>query len=133
VDSGELRLPDGSLLVIPRLFDDVVADEYAAEQEERPTSLVLEDLVSMGFKPRKIEDNLTEEEAECLVLALADLHSAMWTIRDQICQGPYAELIDAGLCASVADSPPADVVASVDSATAARTGVNKAGFASLMR
>jgi hypothetical protein len=130
VHSGELKLPDDSLLVIPRLFEGAVVDEYAAEQEECPTLLVMEDLVSMGFKSRKVEDDLTNEEAECLVQALADLHSGMWSIRDQICQGPFVnELIDAGSCAyaDVADSLPAGVV------TAARTGVNRAAFARLIR
>jgi hypothetical protein len=128
VDSGELKLPDCSLLVIPRLFENVIADEHEAEQEERPTLLVMDDLASMGFKPRKIEDMLNEEEAKCLVQALADLHSAMWSIRDEICQGPFAELIDSG-------SPPTGVVTSVAATTtaAARTGVDKAGFASLIR
>jgi hypothetical protein len=44
------------LLTIPRLFDGVVVVPHMAEQEENPTActLVMEDHVVAGFKPRKV-------------------------------------------------------------------------------
>ena len=83
-DAGELQLPDDSLLVIPRIFDNVVIDERLEEEESKPTFLVMEDLVAAGFEIRSYKDPISDEDAVAVASALADFHGALWRIKDRL-------------------------------------------------
>jgi hypothetical protein len=83
--AGELKLPEDSLLVIPRLFDNVVVNgEAAAAEEEKPSALVLEDLIAAGFEARHYWNPLSYDDAVAVALALGDFHAAMWRIHERL-------------------------------------------------
>ena len=84
VDAGELQLPEDSLLVIPRLYDNVVIDERLEEEESKPTLLVMEDLVAASFEIRSYKDPISDEDAVAVASALADFHGALWRIKDRL-------------------------------------------------
>lgn len=82
--ADELKLPEDTLLVIPRLYDNVIIRRFASAEEEKPTMLVLEDLNAAGFEAHHYWNALPREDVEAVVLALADLHAAMWRIHERL-------------------------------------------------
>lgn len=83
---GDLNLPSDTLLVVPRLFDDVVVDCFddsgaVAREEDKPTVLIMEDLIAAGFKPNVFINPMHIDDLTALSLALADFHAAAWSIR----------------------------------------------------
>lgn len=90
-EAGELGLPEDSVLVIPRLLEGVGVtgqgdgDENSiAREDTKPTFLVLEDLVAAGFETRHFTEALPLEDALVVSGALADLHAALWRIRERL-------------------------------------------------
>lgn len=83
-EAGELKLPDDSLLVIPRLFDNVFTGPDSTKEEDKPTMLVFEDLVAAGFEVRSYKEAISVEDAVAVSGALADLHAALWRIRERL-------------------------------------------------
>lgn len=96
-ESGELKLPEDTMLVIPRLLDNVVVDPFRQEEEAQPKFLVFEDLAAAGFKTQHYTETLSVDDAVAVSGALADFHAALWRIRHRIeqstadsAQGPVA-------------------------------------------
>lgn len=90
-EAGELGLPEDSVLVIPRLLEGVGVtgqgdgDENSiAREDTKPTFLLLEDLVAAGFETRHFTEALPLEDALVVSGALADLHAALWRIRERL-------------------------------------------------
>jgi hypothetical protein len=79
-----LELPQDSPLKIPSLYDDAIVPTTREAQEAAPTVLVLEDLTAAGFTPRDYITILTAGDLNVVVDALADLHVALWHIRDRL-------------------------------------------------
>jgi hypothetical protein len=107
--ANKLQLPADSLLVVPRLFENVVVnsdeDPYVVKREEEALSvLVMEDLTTAGFKPFVVYDKLSREDGMALVEALADFYAATWRIRSRLGRVNYDELIDKEQAAKAAMS-----------------------------
>jgi len=84
-EAGELQLPEDTMLVIPRLLDNVVEDEEVKQlEEEKPGFLVFEDLVAAGFVPQTHLQAISVEDGIAVSRALADLHGALWCIRARL-------------------------------------------------
>jgi hypothetical protein len=105
VDAGELVLPADSLLVVPRLFEELDEGSSAWQREEdKPTVLVTEDLVAAGFLPTKHYYGLENERGEALAVALADFHAGCWQIRDRLHRITGAIPMDTECTADEADT-----------------------------
>jgi len=76
-EAGELKLPEDSLLVLPRLLDNVLTGPESAAEADKPTMLVFEDLVVAGFEVRSYKEAISVEDAVAVSGALADLHAAL--------------------------------------------------------
>jgi len=68
-------------LVIPQLLDNGIVDEG---EEDKPSILVMEDLVASGIEIRSYKDAISDEDAVAVYNALGDLHDTLWRIRNKL-------------------------------------------------
>lgn len=80
------KLPESSVLVVPKLFDNAVGTDHKHTniEEQTPTTLVCEDLTAIGFKPQKFDEPISDDDFSIVATALADFHGLLWNCRDQL-------------------------------------------------